>query len=68
MLFRSAFVVFAVRASHLNMSDFIEVMPLIPLVTFAVVILGFVILAYYIGGRKIYRSGLAEVLRDDALI
>lgn len=48
----AAFIVFAVRASHLNLSEFLPVAPVAPIAVFSLAILGFVALAYYIGGKK----------------
>lgn len=63
----AAFIVFAVRASHLNLSEFLPVAPVAPIAVFSLAILGFVALAYYIGGKKILRCSMAEALRDDTL-
>lgn len=62
-----AFILFAVRASHLNLSEFLPVAPAAPIAAFSLAILGFVALAYYIGGKKILRCSMAEALRDDTL-
>ena len=43
-----AFILFAVRASHLNLSEFLHVAPAAPIAAFSLAILGFVALAYYI--------------------
>lgn len=59
------FVIFAANASYLNPMEFVEYMSVTPLLIFALLILGCVALAYYIGGRKIYRSNIVEVLKDD---
>lgn len=63
----AAFIVFAVRASRLNLSEFLPVAPVAPIAVFSLAILGFVALAYYIGGKKILRCSMAEALRDDTL-
>lgn len=63
----AAFIVFAVRASYLNLSEFLPVAPVAPIAVFSLAILGFVALAYYIGGKKILRCSMAEALRDDTL-
>ncbi|WP_455620120.1 ABC transporter permease [Eisenbergiella sp.] len=63
----AAFIIFAVRASYLNLSEFLPVAPVAPIAVFSLAILVFVALAYYIGGKKILRCTMAEALRDDTL-
>ncbi len=65
--FNLLFVVFAVNASYLDPMEFIEQMPVIPLTVFAVIILGAVGAAYYIGGRKLRQSDMAQILKNDAM-
>jgi putative ABC transport system permease protein len=60
-----AFVLFATSASYINPMEFVENMPLVPLLIMAGMILGCVALAYYIGGRKLYRNNLMEMLKND---
>jgi putative ABC transport system permease protein len=45
--------------------EFVENMPLVPLLIMAGMIMGCVALAYYIGGRKLYRNNLMETLKND---
>lgn len=65
--FNVLFIIFAVNASRLAPAVFIQSMPLIPLVAFAIVILAAVGLAYAVGGRIICRSAIADTLKDDTL-
>jgi putative ABC transport system permease protein len=60
-----AFVIFATSASYINPMEFVENMPLAPLLIMAGMIMGCVALAYYIGGRKLYRNNLMETLKND---
>ncbi|MDF2908847.1 MAG: ABC-type transport system, involved in lipoprotein release, permease component, partial [Herbinix sp.] len=60
-----AFVLFATSASYINPMEFVENMPLVPLLIMAGMIMGCVALAYYIGGRKLYRNNLMETLKND---
>jgi putative ABC transport system permease protein len=60
-----AFVIFATSASYINPLEFVENMPLAPLLIMAGMIMGCVALAYYIGGRKLYRNNLMEMLKND---
>jgi putative ABC transport system permease protein len=59
------FVIFATSASYINPIEFVENMPLVPLLIMAGMIMGCVALAYYIGGRKLYRNNLMEMLKND---
>jgi putative ABC transport system permease protein len=61
------FVVFAVNASHLQMSEYMEHMPVVPLTVFAIIILAFVGLAYSIGGGQICRGNIVEAIKDDTM-
>ncbi|MCM1050172.1 MAG: ABC transporter permease [Clostridiales bacterium] len=61
------FVQFAVTASYLEPAVFWEEAPIVPILAFAVAILFFVFLAYYIGGKRLLRCDLNKVLRDDTL-
>ncbi|SHO43861.1 ABC transporter permease [Anaerocolumna xylanovorans] len=61
------FVIFAAAASYINPMEFLESMPIVPLFIFACMIMGCVALAYYIGGRKIYRNNIIETLKNDIL-
>lgn len=62
------FAAFAVTASYLNSMEFIKCMPIVPLLIFTALIFAVVGLAYYIGGRKICRSNLIELLKDDTFV
>lgn len=61
------FTAFAVSASHLEWKRFVREMPIGPGILFALAVFGFVGLAYYLGGKKILKSNLAEALRDDTM-
>ncbi|MGN6712875.1 FtsX-like permease family protein [Anaerocolumna jejuensis] len=62
------FVAFAVTASHLNPKEFLAEAPVVPIVIFSLAILGFVALAYYIGGKHLLRCDLSEALRNDTMV
>ncbi len=64
----AAAVAFMIKSSHLAPMVFLEEAPIIPIILFAMVIFGFVALAYYIGGKRILNCNLNEVLRDDTVI
>lgn len=61
------FVEFAVKASYLNPAEFWARAPVIPAAVFIAAVFGFVILAYYLGARRILQDDLAEALRNDAV-
>lgn len=54
-----------IKASYLNPMEFWVQAPFIPVFIFIAAIFGFVALAYYIGGKRILRSNLAEALRSE---
>lgn len=48
-------------------SEFLPYMPLVPIIAFGAIILLSILLAYTIGGRKINRDAIVEVLKDEAV-
>lgn len=62
------FVQFAVTASYLEPMVFWSEAPIGPILIFAAAIIGFVALAYYIGGKRLLRCDLNETLRNDAMV
>lgn len=62
-----AFIQFAVRASYLEPMVFWAEAPVVPIFLFAAALIFFVALAYAIGGKRLLRCDLNEVLRDDTL-
>ncbi len=62
------FVIVAANESYISLSEFLVNLPIFPLTLFAIMIFGFVALAYFIGGRKISKINLIETLRDDTLL
>lgn len=59
------FVELMIKASYLNPMEFWAQAPFIPVFIFIAAIFGFVVLAYYIGGKQILRINLAESLRSE---
>lgn len=57
-----------IRASYLDPMEFIRVAPVMPIAGFVLTVFVFVALAYFLGGRKMLRVSLAEVLRDDSMM
>ncbi len=62
------FVQFAVTASYLEPMVFWAEAPVLPIFVFAATIIFFVALAYYIGGKRLLRCDLTEILRNDAMV
>ena len=62
------FVSFMITASYLSPEEFFTEAPIISIHLFILTIFGFVLLAYYIGGRKIMNCNLTDVLRNDNMI
>lgn len=56
-----------IKASYLNPMVFIKRAPIGQIMLFVVLIFGFVALAYYLGGKKVLRNNISEVLRDDVV-
>ena len=59
------FVGLMIRASSLELSEFLTEAPILPIVIFMLAIFGFVALAYSVGGKRVMKCSLAEALRDD---
>lgn len=55
------------KASYLEPMIFIREAPFIPVLAFIIAVFAFVALAYYIGGKKVLRYKLADILRDDTM-
>ena len=64
----AAVVAFMVTASHLDPMVFFEEAPFLPIAVFALLIIVFVSLAYYVGGKRILECDLNETLKDDTII
>lgn len=65
--FQIMFVLFAVNASRLRLSDYLPVMPLLPMAAFAGAVFLSVGAAYYLAGRKITGLNIVEGLKDDTM-
>ena len=56
-------------AGGISAGEFISKrLPLIPAVLLFVAVVGFVSIAYYLGGKKICNMNLAETIKDDTLM
>lgn len=59
------FVEFTARASYLNPAEVWREIPVGTITGFSLAVIGFVGLAYYLGGRKAVLDSLAEALKDE---
>ncbi len=59
---------YMLKLSYLDPFIFIQEAPVIPILIFLFVLLAFVALAYYLGGKKLLHSSLIDALRDDTMI
>lgn len=59
---------FMIRASYLAPVEFIREAPVVPVFAFFLSVMGFVALAYYLGGKKILKGNVADSLRDDTML
>lgn len=57
-----------IRASYLEPVEFLVRAPVAPILGFVLAVFGFVLLAYYLGGRKVLQTELAEALRNDTMV
>ena len=64
----SAVVAFMIAASHLEPVVFLREAPILPILLFALLIIAFVSLAYYIGGKRILECDLSEILKNDTMV
>lgn len=60
--------IFMTKASYLKWSEVLPELPLLPIFFFSLIIITFVALAYYLGGRRLLRCDLNEALRNDTMI
>lgn len=56
-----------ITASYLNPAEFMAEVPWMPVLSFILGIFGFVALAYYIGGRRLFQCSLADALREESI-
>lgn len=61
------FVDLMITSSYLNPMEFIANAPILPIGVFIFMIWGFVVLAYYVGGKRILNSNLVDGLKNDAV-
>ena len=60
-------VLLFLNASQILLSDYINNMPIIPILCYIIFILLAVSIAYYIGGKKILNKNIVDMLKDDTL-
>lgn len=59
---------FMITASYLDPMEFLKKAPFIPVLIFFLFVFALVGLAYYIGGSKLLKSDLIDILRNDTMI
>lgn len=64
----AAATAYMIRVSHLEPSVFWNEAPILPILLFALIMVLFVFLAYYFGGRRVLNCDLNETLRNDIMV
>ena len=62
-----AAVLFFMKMAYLDPALILPRMPVLPIVFFALAVFAFVGLAYYLGGKRLMRMNLADMLRDERI-
>lgn len=57
-----------IKASHMEIRQFLPVAPVLPILIYIAALFFFVGLAYYLGGRRLLRGDLSEALRNDTIL
>lgn len=60
-----AAVSFMIKSSYIKPMEFVQSAPVVPVLAFLSAVFMFVALAYYLGGRRMLKINLADVLKDD---
>ncbi|MDE5910114.1 MAG: ABC transporter permease [Lachnospiraceae bacterium] len=61
-------VAFMIKASYIKPIEFVRAAPAVPVFVFLLTAFAFVALAYYLGGRRLMKISIADVLKDDSLM
>jgi len=61
-------VLLSLNASFITLDEFMQNIPIIPVLTVAAVIISTVMTSYYIGGKRLYKVNWVDALRDDTLV
>lgn len=61
-------VLLSLKASFITLNEFLQRVQIMPIFLYAAFIITVVMMAYYIGGKRIYKMNLVEALKDDTLI
>lgn len=68
LLINIPLVGYGIHASLIPPEEYFKQMPVLPIAVFALVMTGSVVLAYYIGGRKMAKTNFLNTLKDDTFI
>lgn len=61
-------MLWALHTAGIPLKEFLSAAPVLPTAIFSVVVLLFIFLAYYLGGRKICGADIVEVLKDETFM
>lgn len=65
LLFNIPLFFYGLSVSPVQLNDYLEKMPILPIGLFALAIISGVGLAYFTGGRKFYKMDLIDALKQD---
>lgn len=65
--FNILFILLTTSDNGITLNEFLQNTPILPTILFALIMLGAIALSYYISGKKILNSNIADVLKDDAI-
>lgn len=68
LVLSAAAIAYMIKISYMDPLEFIKSAPVFPILVFTLAVFGFTALAYYLGGRRILRTTLADALRDDTML
>lgn len=65
--FNILFILLTTSDDGITLSEFLQNAPILPTILFAIIMLSAIALSYYISGKKILNTNIADVLKDDAI-
>ena len=68
VIFTIPFVLFALNSAGLHINDYLAAAPVAPVCIFGGVVLFWIGLACFLGGREVCRGEIVEILKDDAMV
>lgn len=61
-------VAWALRAAEISASEYFAKAPFLPVGVFTLVVFAFIMLAYYLGGKKVCNGDLVEIIKDETML